>query len=213
MNTRLPPVYSGKFKYDEAVARRYQVRNPAKQKAELALVARAIKSIPPGRLLDIPCGGGRMSRLLASYGFRVTAADYSEAMLAITAAQYEGAAPEAIERQDIERLSYADGAFDQVLCFRLFHHFPTPEIRQRAISELCRVSADMVAVSYFSPWAPTSLKYQLKAKLGLPAGDKFATPLSELRRYFAVHGFVLESDHAQCPLLRRLHLAVFRRQS
>ena len=36
-----------------------------------------------------------------------------------------------IERQDIEAMTYADKAFDTIVCFRLFHHFPDRAIRAR----------------------------------------------------------------------------------
>src|SRR6266705_937294 len=86
-----------------------------------------------------------------------------------------------VERQDLERLSYVDGQFDTIVCFRLFHHFPTPEIRQRVVSELCRVAAQSVVLSYFSPKSVQSLRRKLSGK----DRDRFATPLSEVKAYFA----------------------------
>jgi hypothetical protein len=89
----------------------------------------------------------------------------------------------------------------------LFHHFPTPEIRQRVVSELCRVAAKSVALSYFSPRSVQSLRRKLSGK----DRDRFATSLSEVEGYFARAGFRLVKDFAQTPFIHTLHLAVFER--
>src|SRR5262245_10416964 len=145
--------YRGRVKYNEKAAKRYQVRKAGKHLAEMRLVDRAFKLIPKShRVLDLPCGGGRVTVHLAKQGYNLSSADLSEAMLEIArenATKNDLKCP--VERQDIEKLTYADRAFDTVVSFRLFHHFPNPEIRQRAVTELCRVARQFVALSYFSP--------------------------------------------------------------
>lgn len=42
------------------------------------IVRRAARDLPPGRALDLACGTGRHSLLLAEHGWRVTAVDFSE---------------------------------------------------------------------------------------------------------------------------------------
>jgi ubiquinone/menaquinone biosynthesis C-methylase UbiE len=116
-----------------------------------------------------------------------------------------------VEKQDIENLDYADDSFDSVICFRLFHHFPTPEVRERAVSELCRISRRYVLMSYFSPFSITSIKRRLRVSLGGRQSEKHATPLREVRGYFEQQGFRLVRNLALFPLLHTLHLAVFER--
>lgn len=207
------PAYRGRVKYDEVTARRYQQRDSARHRAEVRLVERAFAHVPPThRVLDVPCGGGRMTVALAQKGYAVTGADLSEAMLTIareTVAAQGLRCP--IEKQDVERLTYADRSFDTVLCFRLFHHFPTPEIRQRAVNELCRVARRFVALSYFSPMSFTSWRRRLVAALGGKRSQKHATSLAEVQGYFGKAGFRLVRDFAQCPLFHTLHLALFER--
>lgn len=208
------PAYRGRVKYDECTARRYQARDAARHRAEVRLVERAFAHVPLShRVLDVPCGGGRMTVALARKGYAVTAADLSDAMLAIareTLAAHGLSCP--VEKQDVERLSYADGSFDTVFCFRLFHHFPTPEIRQRAVSELCRVARRFVVLSYFSPASFTSWRRRLVAALGGKRSQKHATSLAEVEGYFASAGFGLVRDFAQWPLVHTLHLALFERR-
>lgn len=201
--------YAGRVKYDEQQARSYQSRKPAKHRAEMHLIDRAFALIPKHyRVLDAPCGGGRVLVHLAEQGYTTTGADLSDAMVTIAREIVANAGLRCeIEQEDLERLGFEDRQFDAVISFRLFHHFPTAEIRQRVVKELCRVARHSVALSYFSPASFTSLKRRL---LGTET-DRFATPLQEVRAYFAAAGFRLVKDFAQAPLFHTLHLAVFER--
>jgi 2-polyprenyl-3-methyl-5-hydroxy-6-metoxy-1,4-benzoquinol methylase len=205
--------YRGRVKYTEAAARKYQTRKPAKHRAEMRLIDRAFALIPKThRVLDVPCGGGRVTVHLAERGYRVSAADLSEAMLEIAREHVaERHVDCAVQRQDIEKLTYADGAFDTVVSFRLFHHFPTAEIRQRVVNELCRVARHNVVLSYFSPLSFTSVKRKLRAATGGRDSQKYPTPLSEVEAYFKSAGFRLVKNFAQTPLVHTLHVAVFER--
>lgn len=204
--------YFGKHKYDTPRANAYQRISPRKNRAEMALVDRALATMDAGSLLDLPCGGGRVALRAARCGFDVTAADVSEAMLAITRANAAALGADiVVERQDIECLEYADRSFDHAICFRLFHHFPTVSLRRRVVQELCRTTRQCVAVSYFSPWSVTSLRRRTRAALTGVAPRKHACSLDELRRHFASAGFRLVGDHARARFVRSLHLAVFER--
>jgi SAM-dependent methyltransferase len=201
--------YRGRVKYTREAAQKYQRRKPGKHHAELRLIDKAFQHIPTThRVLDIPCGGGRVTVHLKKKGYRMTAADLSGDMLSI-ARQVVGDVP--VERQDIENLTYANERFDAVLSFRLFHHFPNPEIRQRVVNELCRVAAHHVVLSYFSPMSWTSIKRKLRAARGERKSDKHTTPLAEVTGYFENAGFRLVKDYAQLSLVHTLHVAVFAR--
>lgn len=201
--------YQARTQYDANQSHRYQHRKPRKHQAEMRLVDRAFALIPRNhRVLDVPCGGGRVTIHLARRGYVMTAADLSDSMIEITREHVakEGLACP-VEKQDLERLTMPDGAFDSVVCFRLFHHFPDAEIRRRVVGELCRVAAQFVALSYFSPRSVTSLKRKITQR----ESHRYATPLVEVTSYFEACGFRLVKDFAQLPLLHTLHLAVFER--
>lgn len=202
-----PPIW--KTKYDTQGANAYR---PGRHNAEVHLIDRVFASIPVCTVLDLPCGNGRFSSHLARKGYAVSAADYSVAMLNL-AEQDFGANKLNIDthQEDIERLTFADQSFDTVLCFRLFHHFPDSLTRTRAVSELCRVAHNNVVISYFSPFSVTSIKNGLRAKFGGKKSKKYSTPLSELKKYFASHGFELHENNALMPFIHTIHVAVFRR--
>lgn len=206
--------YAGRVKYNEATARRYQVRKESKHRAEMKLVDKAFSLIPRShRVLDLPCGGGRVTVHLGLQGYAMSSADLSDAMLEITRENVaKNGLKCAVEKQDIEKLTYADRHFDSVISFRLFHHFPNAEIRQRAVTELCRVARQFVAISYFSPASVTSMKRNLRVAMGGRKSDKHPTSLAEVKRYFASAGFKFVKDFARMPLVHTLHVAVFERK-
>ncbi len=208
------PEYLGRVKYTPEKARAYQNFKPGKLRAELRLVERAFGIVPKGRVLDAPCGGGRVTLMLADKGYSMTAGDLSESMIEITRENIAARGLDIpVQQADVERLTFGDRSFDSVISFRLFHHFPTPEVRARVVKELCRVANQHVAISYFSPLSFTSMKRRLRAARGGRQSQKFSTPLKEVRGYFEACGFELVKDFARLNYIHTLHMAVFRRVS
>lgn len=211
--TQQKAAYLGRVKYDEKTARQYQVRKAGKHNAEMRMVDRAFKLVPKThRVLDCPCGGGRVTLHLGKKGYDMSAGDLSDAMLQITKENTEKAGLKVpVQKADIEKLAFGDKQFDTIISFRLFHHFPAPDIRQRAVTELCRVARKYVAMSYFSPASVTSVQRKIRAALGGRKSQKHSTPLSEVEGYFTKAGFKLVKDFAQLPLVHTMHLALFER--
>jgi 2-polyprenyl-3-methyl-5-hydroxy-6-metoxy-1,4-benzoquinol methylase len=205
--------YAGRVKYTEDRSRKYQQRKPAKHAAEMRLLERAFELVPKGhRVLDVPCGGGRVTLYLSGLGYPVSAADLSEAMIRITAENVAKAGLKAsVEKQDVERFTFPDRKFDTVVSFRLFHHFPNTDLRRRVAKELCRVADKFVVLSYFSPASFTSMRHKVVETLTGKRSKKYATSLAEVEDYFQEAGFHLVQDFAQTPLIHTLHVAVFAR--
>jgi len=216
MPAELPDVADGKhyprWKIKYGMGRAFLYR-PGKHDAETRLIDRVFDGIPPCTVLDIPCGNGRFSTYLAEKGYRVTAADYSESMLELTrnAASAKGLSFSVV-RDDVESLGlFPDRQFETVLCFRLFHHFPEAEIRQRVVSQLCSVAKEYVALSYFSPNSVSSIKQYLEYRYCGKTPKKYPTSLFEINAYFKAHGFGLVRDFPLMNLIHTLHVALYRR--
>ena len=142
-----------------------------RDKRERQCILNALDGIPTGsRVLDLPCGSGRLTRLLVGQGFRVTGADVSEAML--TRARTNNATRPAaasdtfphvdFEHCDVMRTGYPDGHFDAIICNRLFHHFNESVIRVQALRELRRISRGPVIISFFNSFALNAAYHRVK---------------------------------------------------
>jgi ubiquinone/menaquinone biosynthesis C-methylase UbiE len=96
------------------------------------------------RILDIPCGAGRLSAILKDYSGFIVGADISEPMLAYsrTSGRYIN-----LDKCEIENMPYTDNYFDILLCFRLLHHLPL-ESRSKAFSEVARVTKKYFVFSF-----------------------------------------------------------------
>jgi len=205
--------YRAKTNYTEEKARGYANRDARRNVPELKLIERAFQLIAkPARVLDVPCGGGRVTVLLSQLGYEMSAADYAEPMREITR---ETTAAKGLSvpvfKEDIENLLQADGSFDAIVCFRFFHHLPNEELRRKVVGELCRVARKHVAMSYFNPNTLRALEQKLRRLRGRKL-SVFNTPLAEVTAYFEANGFRLLKNF---PLdaINNLHLAVFERMS
>jgi ubiquinone/menaquinone biosynthesis C-methylase UbiE len=145
-----------------------------RDRREKVCVLECLKAIPTGgHVLDLPCGTGRMTRILVERGYRVTAADAAEAMLAKARETYAtyrqqrgGLAPKVpFHLRDILSTGYADDEFDGVTCIRLFHHFYESAVRRRALIELRRICRGPIVVTFRNSFALDYLWYWANARL------------------------------------------------
>ena len=139
-------------------------------------------AVKPAGLLDVPCGTGRLSSVLAATGVPITSVDVASPMLAAlpdTARRVQASAAE---------LPFADRSFDVVVCCRLLHHLQTPEDLQRVIGELVRVSSRLVIASF---WDAGSLP-AWRVRVGLKASEgprgRRARARAEIARLFTEAG-------------------------
>ncbi|HOD80475.1 MAG: putative methyltransferase YcgJ [Planctomycetes bacterium ADurb.Bin126] len=211
--------YKLRIKSQVSVAESYATgRRGDRHAREMRLVERGLTWLDPSirTVLDAPCGAGRATVLLARHGYEVTGCDLGDGAVEVAGRAVAEAGVQArVEKADIEHLPYADASFDAILCFRMFHHFPTPDIRSRVVAELCRVASRYVLISYLEPLSWTSLRRRLlKARYqhGRHA-VQYATSVRELEGYFREHGFSLTACLPEMRFFHSLWLAVFERRS
>ncbi|MBA3662430.1 MAG: class I SAM-dependent methyltransferase [Gammaproteobacteria bacterium] len=126
-----------------------------KGKQEQVCIQKALADLPKNTLvLDLPCGTGRLTFFIKNLGFRVVGADYSQHMIKY-AKQQPLFIPElkhtlSFEQQDVMAITHADRSFGATVCNRLFHHYGTSALRQRALKELSRVTDGPIIVSFFN---------------------------------------------------------------
>jgi SAM-dependent methyltransferase len=155
-----------------SLADRYptEYSNRWRDRREEACIRQCLRAIPSGgRVLDLPCGAGRMTRILVESGYRVTGADVSEAML-VRARQnyhefqnsYRDAPPVQFMIRDVLSTGFGPDEFDGVSCIRLFHHFADSQTRRQALCELRRISRGPIVVTFLNSFALDRLTYRLK---------------------------------------------------
>jgi ubiquinone/menaquinone biosynthesis C-methylase UbiE len=93
------------------------------------------------RALDLGCGGGRHSELLASRGFSVSSVDINPQMLAATKERLRRAKlPGDIREGSILHIPYHSDTFDVVVTTGVLHQAETTAEYDMAIAELNRVT-------------------------------------------------------------------------
>ncbi|WP_155057444.1 class I SAM-dependent methyltransferase [Streptomyces blattellae] len=92
---------------------------------------------PTGRLLDVACGTGIVTRRLAAArpGLRVTGADLTYGMARMAAVRLPGT----VVLADSRRLPFPDRAFDAVTSVWLLHLLDEPDDVRAAVAECARV--------------------------------------------------------------------------
>jgi ubiquinone/menaquinone biosynthesis C-methylase UbiE len=88
------------------------------------------------KIIDIPCGTGRLSGVLKEYADWLAGADFSEAMLQQSRKRGEYSE---LRQCEIEKMPYPDAYFDVVVCFRFIHHLAKQD-RLKVFAEVWRVT-------------------------------------------------------------------------
>jgi SAM-dependent methyltransferase len=124
---------------------------------EKAAVLDAIMPVEDRKILEIACGTGRFTVMLAERGADVVGLDISAAMLqqGRTKAQHtELAGTLEFLRGDAGRLPFPDDHFDTVVAMRFFHLADDPEA---FLAEMRRVSSDQIVFDTFNRFSARSV--------------------------------------------------------
>jgi SAM-dependent methyltransferase len=130
------------------------------------------------RVLDLPCGTGRLHASLKDLAQHYVGADVSIPMLSHSSVPAVAG--------DAFRMPFVTDAFDTVVCCRLLHHLEERGELPRVIDELLRVSSDLVFASF---WDADSLP-AWRRRVGLRKDTTGRRPVSKrvLRQQFESAG-------------------------
>lgn len=187
--------YKHKFNSDEK-AKRYSTRhiNSKKGARERSCIKKALSDVKKNALiLDLPCGTGRLSYYLADLGFNIVGADYSTFMLHYAKqSALNSSKTITFEQQDITAIQHADNTFSAAVCNRLFHHYPTAELRRNALRELARVTDGPIVVSFFNSYSLSAFLTKIKNIVrNKKKQDRFSIPLSALKQDIEAVGLTI----------------------
>jgi SAM-dependent methyltransferase len=163
--------------------------------------ALAIAGVRDARVLDVPCGAGRLTPLLAPVSSLLVSCDYSPAMLR----QFRSARGRPCLVGSAFDLPFADRAFDAVFSARLSHHIESDARRADYLREILRISDRVVIVTIFDRG---SLKNRLRELSRRVTGkrSKHTFARSDVQRIAGASGFAVA---AGLPLSRLMSGHVF----
>jgi len=142
------------YQTDE-VAQEYDVKRFSRggrliDRREKRAVLDALNPLDGRNVLEIACGTGRFTAMLAERGADIVGLDISSAMMAEGRKKARAAdVADRIEfiRGDAARLPFPDDHFDTVFAMRFFHLADTPA---KFLAEMCRVSKEQVFFDTFN---------------------------------------------------------------
>ncbi len=136
---------------------------------------------PAERIVDLPCGAGRMRVLLGARCRRLIQADLAAAMLRRRAHSEDWCL-----QASALCIPLADECLDLAFCLRVVHHFAHREERVRLLGELGRVSRRWVLASFFDAHSLPVLRDRLRRRQRIltpqsPAGFRAEAAAAGLR--------------------------------
>jgi ubiquinone/menaquinone biosynthesis C-methylase UbiE len=117
------------------------------------------------RVLDVPCGAGRLSGVIAEHAQRLYEVDYSREMLKLCRRNASTYVPFVINASAFQ-LPFPDRAFDLVVSIRLSHHIPDREARKDHLRELLRLARRHVLLTFFDEASVKNRLRNLYRRLG-----------------------------------------------
>jgi ubiquinone/menaquinone biosynthesis C-methylase UbiE len=117
---------------------------------EFKLIRQHIERVGPSRIiLDLPCGGSRLTPAFADSAALVIEADIAHGQVLFGRAESSVATPRVWMTASAFHIPLRDGSVDGTVCVRLSHHLPTAAERERLLTELLRVSRRFVIMTFF----------------------------------------------------------------
>ena len=187
--------------------------NSLRQRRELQCLRQLIALVPPhSRVLDLPSGTGRVTRLILEAGHRVLAGDSAPQMLAEAERQLASQFPQAtFQVMTAAETGLPEQSVDAVTCNRLFHHFAEREVRVNVLREFARVSRGLVIVSFSNSCAADVLWQRSMRRLrGRELTHYFPISMREFKDEFSEAGLAVVATRAVLKPFSRMWYVVGR---
>lgn len=113
-------------------------------------------------ILEIPCGGGRLTHAFADATGLVIEADIGAGQVRYGRQASKLDVPRVWMTASAFHIPLRDCSVDGVVCVRLSHHLPTQVEKERLFAELLRVSRRFAIVTYFDRHSLKHLSWRLR---------------------------------------------------
>lgn len=130
---------------------------------EFQLIKQHVERVGRSRIiLDLPCGGSRLTPAFADAAELVIEADIAHGQLLFGRAESSVATPRIWMTASAFHIPMRDNSVDGTICVRLSHHLPTAAERERLLTELLRVSRRFVIMTFFDHHSLKNLLRRLR---------------------------------------------------
>jgi 2-polyprenyl-3-methyl-5-hydroxy-6-metoxy-1,4-benzoquinol methylase len=136
---RISPTDSGEIEIFDKIIFPSLIR-----KREIEIILTLVEKINPQRILDFGCGGGWLSKILTSRGYKVVGTDINETLL-VSAKKITPRSEFVIS--DNTRLPIKGNMFDLIIGIAILHHLNI----HKALVECCNVLRDEGYVLFMEP--------------------------------------------------------------
>ena len=162
-------------------------------KREYQILERLLRTQRPCKtMLEIPCGGGRISSRLAGTTDLLIEADIGLGQVLYGISHTKLNIPQIWMTASAFSIPLRDASVDAAVCIRLSHHLATSEQREGLLAELLRVAKRYVIMTFFDYFSIKNLLRMVRQKR-----PKLTMTTSQISRLAAEHGSTLLS----CPRL------------
>ncbi|MBS1112500.1 MAG: hypothetical protein H6Q92_262 [Nitrospirae bacterium] len=176
----------------------YKERKQKRTQKEIAILSKLLAGHAPAEtVLDMPCGGGRLSPVISEFAHSIIEMDLALGQLLYGRETCRISAPQIWIRASGFQIPLKDNSVDGSLCIRLSHHLYSLDEKEKLISELLRVSRHFVIFSFVDS---ASLKYTLRRWRHMLTGAPLKTnsiTVRELRKISKKYG----GDIVTCPAI------------
>jgi ABC-2 type transport system ATP-binding protein len=160
--------YWSKFANTFDEDQRYIVGGAAQQ----AVMERLSGERDLGELIELGCGAGFYTKVLAANASHVMATDLSDEMLAVARTQLKGLQNVAVAKADCEKTDFPDGKFGSVFTANLVHVIENPSITLKEAYRILKDGGLLLIVDYTA----YGMKWFEKMKMGMRVLRKFGRP-------------------------------------
>lgn len=186
-----------KNSYDLTTRREIEGKNP--------LLIKEV--INPKKVLDVGCGPGALMYLLDELGVDCEGIDPSPHVKNIADKKIS----HKIYLDNAIKSSLADNSYDLVICREVFEHLTVLEIK-KAVSEICRLSSDLIYVTTRFHPKPSSL-YDITTEFDVDPSHITCLNQELLRLMFNLEGYKRRGDLEQkLDWLKKSRVLIYQKQ-
>lgn len=162
-----------------------------------------------GDLLELGCGNGTYSRIMAPNATSIRATDYSDEMVEACKVRLKDIGNITVEKANCHDLTYAEGSFDSVSMANLLHIIPEPRNAIKECRRVLKPGGQIIIISYTAEGMSFCNKlgmiYRYIKTYGKPSPTAYTLTVSQACEMLEAEGFKVE----EAQLMGRKCKAIF----